>query len=100
MTPTERRKRDEEDLRAVLGMPAGRRFLNRVLVQAGLYSGSYAESPTATAYNEGRRSLALALLQEAKRVSPELYARGLREALDAEERDSAEEKKAKDSDDE
>ena len=83
MKPSERRKQDEEDLRAVLHTPAGRRFFHRLLVQSGLYGSSYAESPTATAFNEGRRSVAIALMAESQRVAPELYARGLREELEA-----------------
>lgn len=83
MKPAERRKQDEEDLRAVLSSPAGRRFFHRLLTQSGLYGGSYTESATATAFNEGRRSVAIALVGESQRIAPELYARGLREALDA-----------------
>lgn len=86
MTPTEKRERDEADLREVMSTPGGRRFVHRLIAQAGLYSPSYAESPTATAFNEGRRSIAIALMDEAKRVSSELYKRGLRETLDAIER--------------
>lgn len=83
MKPSDRRKQDEEDLRAVLHSPAGRRFFHRLVVQSGMYGSSYAESPTATAFNEGRRSIGIALMVEAKRIAPELYARGLREELDA-----------------
>lgn len=81
------KKELDADLHTVLGTPAGRRFFWRVLTQAGLQSSSFvAGEPTATAYNEGRRSIALALLAEAQRVVPELYTAGLREQLDAQER--------------
>lgn len=71
----------DSDFKAGLVTPAGRRVFIRVLTQAGLWSSSYVESPTGTAYNEGRRSVALALLTEAQRVCPELYAQALREQL-------------------
>ena len=80
MTPEEQ---NDADLRALLALPGGRRFLVRLLIQAGLYSSSYAESPTATAYNEGRRSVAIALMGEAQRVAVDKYLLALREQVDA-----------------
>lgn len=80
MTPEEQ---NDADLRALLALPGGRRFLVRLLTQAGLYSSSYAESPTATAYNEGRRSVAIALMGEAQRVAVDKYLLALREQVDA-----------------
>lgn len=71
----------DADFKGSLTSPGGRRVFIRVLTQSGLWSSSYVESPTGTAYNEGRRSVALALLQEAQRVCPELYAQALREQL-------------------
>lgn len=72
---------NDADFKGWLGGAAGRRTFIRLVTQAGLYSPSYAESPTATAYNEGRRSFALGLLSEAKRVCPELYLQALKEQL-------------------
>ncbi len=83
MKAKELQKQNDDDLRGWLASSQGRRLFMRLLTQAGLYSPSYAESPTATAYNEGRRSFALNLMQEAQRVCPELYAVALREQLDA-----------------
>ena len=88
MKPSARSKQNDDDMRALLSTPAGRRFFWRVLTQSGLYSSSYAESPTATAYNEGRRSVGLALMQEAQRVDAQRYAVALREQLDAAEVDA------------
>lgn len=82
MKPKDRQKLNDADMASTLSTPAGRRLFIRVLTQAGLWSSSYVESPTGTAYNEGRRSVALALLTEAQRVSPALYAQALREQLD------------------
>lgn len=88
MKPAERQKQNDDDMRVLLSSPAGRRFFFRILTQSGLYSSSYAESPTATAYNEGRRSVGLALMQEAQRVDPARYGVALREQLDAAELDA------------
>lgn len=88
MKPSEKQQQNDDDMRVLLSSPAGRRFFWRVLTQSGLYSSSYAESPTATAYNEGRRSIGLALMQEAQRVDPARYAVALREQLDAAELDA------------
>lgn len=80
------RKELDADLRVVLGNAAGRRFFWRLLTQAGLQSSSFVMGDqSATAFNEGRRSVALALLTEAQRVAPELYTTALREQLDAQE---------------
>lgn len=83
MKAKDRQKQNDADMLAFLSSSQGRRLFWRLLEQSGLYSSSYAESPTATAYNEGRRSFGLALLTEAQRVTPELYARALREQLEA-----------------
>ena len=84
MTPKKAaRAQADADLAFVLQNEAGRRFFWRLLEQLGLQSLSYAESPTATAFNEGRRSAAINLLREAQRVSPLMVSQGLREKLKA-----------------
>lgn len=88
MSPKDRNKQRDDDLRGVLSSPAGRRFLWRLLTQSGLHGASYSESPTATAYAEGRRSVAIGLMREVQRVTPELYATALKEQLDAEMREA------------
>ena len=90
MTPEAARKQADDDFRLVLSTWQGRRFLWRLLHAAGLYAPSYADSPATTAYNEGRRSVALHWLAEAQRVAPESYALGLRELLAAQEAEAAE----------
>lgn len=75
-------RQNDADLRGWLSSTQGRRLYLRQLTQAGLWSSSYAEKATATAYNEGRRSVALDLLREAQRVCPELHAQALREQID------------------
>lgn len=82
MKPKERQEQNDADLRGWLSSAGGRRLFTRLLQQAGLHSASFVESPTGTAYNEGRRSFALGLMIEAQRVCPELYVIALREQLD------------------
>lgn len=81
MSPKKVQEQIDADFKAGLTTPAGRRVFIRMLTQAGLWNSSYVESPTGTAYNEGRRSVALALMQEAQRVCPDLYSQALREQL-------------------
>lgn len=50
------------DLQMLLSFENGRRFIGWLLLQSGLFSGSYAESSDrATNYNEGLRAMGLLL---------------------------------------
>jgi hypothetical protein len=82
MSRTPEQQRDD-DVRAVLSTIEGRRFLWRLLEAGGLWGPSYAETATATAYNEGRRSVAINLMLELQRVAPERYLQALREHQEA-----------------
>lgn len=84
MSAKEEQKQRDTDFISWLSSSQGRRLYIRIITQAGLWSSSYVESPTGTAYNEGRRSVALGLLTEAQRVCPELHARALKEQLNQE----------------
>lgn len=84
MKRADRQKFADADLRSVMSTPAGRRFVWRLLTQAGLQGSSFASDPLTTAYNEGRRSVAISLLREAQRAAPELYTQALREQLEHE----------------
>lgn len=78
----------DDDLRCVLATPPGRRFLWRLMTQSGLSSASYADTDRATARNEGRRAVAIALEAEVRRVSPSLYVQAMREQADELEREA------------
>jgi hypothetical protein len=74
------------DLESVLGTGPGRRLYYRIIFQvACLESASYQASGQAMAYQEGRRSVAIALMQEAQAICPELWIRMLKERLTAAE---------------
>ena len=72
-----------EDARQLLGFEWGRRFLWRLLDDAGVWASSFSLEPLAMAHAEGRRSVGLALMAELQRVDAVAYALMLREQLDA-----------------
>jgi hypothetical protein len=84
-TQKERQRLESEqatdDLKAVMDSPPGRRFVWRLLEQAGVYRASYAgEATHATAFNEGRRNQGLQLLSEIFRACPGSYTLMVQEA--------------------
>ncbi|MFT3708033.1 MAG: hypothetical protein QM817_10290 [Archangium sp.] len=89
----ELQRKHDEALRWVLSGELGRLHFWALLERAGLYSSSYAEKAEATAFNEGRRSIAIGLLTEAQRVAPELYLQALKERHEAATREQHEAKK-------
>lgn len=81
----ERQAHDQElkDLRDVLSTRQGRRFVWKQLVQAGCFRMSFTYgAPETTAFNEGRRSLGLALMAEIHELDAALYIRMANEARD------------------
>lgn len=84
MTEKEMQEALDQDLRYILERPEGRRFIWRLideeaLVHAQSYSG---EATHATAFAEGRRYVGLRLVDECKRVAPQLFLRMNAEAID------------------
>jgi hypothetical protein len=75
----------DSDLRVLMLSPAGRRFIRRLL-DPMLGSSFVPGAPESTAFNEGRRSIALALLSEVQRVAPQSYALLRREEAEELER--------------
>lgn len=68
-------QRDLADLRAVLALPEGRRWLWRVLEQTAAFRASYdPDNPIRMAFAEGRRSTGLWLLAELQHAAPEAFA--------------------------
>lgn len=80
--------RDQEtnDLKSVLSTPAGRRFVWRQLAEAGVFRTSFVPlASDSTAYNEGRRSLGIALLAEITTETPHSYLLMQQEEIDNEQ---------------
>lgn len=76
-----RHDRDRKDLRDVLSTVQGRRFVWKQLEQAGVFRLSIAfGEPQRTDFNEGRRSLGLALMAEIHAFDPALYVQMAHEA--------------------
>lgn len=76
------RRRDEEDLRAVMSTPAGRRFVWHIIDDmAGTFGKSFTGEPLSSAFNEGRRSIGLNLMNEAQALAPDAYKLAFAEAL-------------------
>lgn len=70
------------DLEAVMGLPAGRRFVWAMLGECGLYRSSYHPSALIH-FNEGQRSIGLALLARLTADCPDQYLKMQSEAIDA-----------------
>lgn len=73
--------RAADDLRAVMALAEGRRFIWDLIERAGVFGPSYASDAGATAYNEGRRAVGIALLTRVQQDAPDAYALALNEAL-------------------
>lgn len=70
-----------DDLRAVMGAPEGRRFMWALLGECGLFRSSYHPSALIH-YNEGQRSIGLALLARLNDHCPDQYLTMQGEAID------------------
>lgn len=69
----------QEDIKWLMSDKRGRRFIHSLLSRANVYSSTFnPNSPTVTAFNEGRRREGLELLADIN-IVPELYIQMLRE---------------------
>jgi hypothetical protein len=80
-TPAQKHAREQAiaDFRAVMATDAGRRFYVRVLLRCGLWESSFVDSAARTAYQEGRRSIAVELVREGKVFASKDFSRALNE---------------------
>lgn len=74
--------RAREDLRKVLALPEGRRFVWSILSSTGVYGRAFTGEALTTAHNEGRREIGITLLEKIEADAPGSYLAMLREALD------------------
>jgi hypothetical protein len=72
--PDFHRREDDAALSWLMADGRGRRFVWRLLGDAGLFRSSMAPTSEGTAFNEGRRALGLALLAAISRVCPARFA--------------------------
>ena len=75
----ERRRKELEDLRWLLGHPQGRRIVTRLLDEAGVYRSSFNHSGSVMAFNEGKRHIGLFLIAELIEASPDGFMKVLKE---------------------
>lgn len=75
----ERRRKELEDLRWLLGHPQGRRLVSRVLDEAGVFRSSFNHSGSLMAFNEGRRHIGLWMTAELMEASADGYLKVLKE---------------------
>ncbi|MDT8419353.1 MAG: hypothetical protein RQ754_02890 [Desulfuromonadales bacterium] len=82
-----RREREIEDLKAVMATKEGRRFIWRLLGQAGIFRPSFvAGSPDTTAFNDGARNQGLNLMAEVMSEAPKQFLTMQQEAMDDEQK--------------
>jgi hypothetical protein len=75
----ERRRKELEDLRWLLGHPQGRRVAMRLLDEAGVYRSSFNHSGSVMAFNEGKRHIGLFLTAEFLEATPDGFMKVLKE---------------------
>ena len=75
----ERRRKELEDLRWLLGHPQGRRIVGRALDEAGVFRSSFNHSGSVMAFSEGRRHMGLWLTSELMEASADGYMKVLKE---------------------
>jgi len=81
-------KQELADLDSLMSLPAGRRFLWRLLTQSGVFRSSFSSDPLVMAMNEGQRNVGLRVVGAIMAACPEKYldmmrlAKGLRERED------------------
>lgn len=75
----EKRRRETEDLKWLMAHPQGRRFVSRLLEEAGVNRTSFNHSGSVMAFAEGKRHIGLFLTAEVLQASPEGYFKLLKE---------------------
>lgn len=87
-----RRQRELADLATVLSTKQGRRRTWAQLQQTGVFRQSFipGEPSEVTAFNEGRRSIGLALMADVHALDPELYLTMAKEAKEDEQKQQPE----------
>lgn len=77
-------ERAQDDLRAVLALPAGRRLLWRLLETCGTWKSSFHTSGQIFACNEGRRGVGVEMMAAIAEADPQAWIDMQQERLDAE----------------
>lgn len=75
----ERRRKELDDLRWLLGHPQGRRIIGRLLEEAGVFRSSFNHSGSVMAFSEGKRHMGLFITSELLEAAPDGYMKVLKE---------------------
>lgn len=67
------RELELDDLRVLLGLPEGRRFVWRVLAESRAFASSFHPEPSRAAFGEGKRRVGLWLLAELQQADPTAF---------------------------
>lgn len=74
-----RRRVEVDDLKWVMSHAQGRRFVARLLAEAGVHRASFNASAGVMSFNEGRRHIGLVILADLLDHTPEAYLKLLKE---------------------
>ena len=79
------REQEIEDIKAVMRLEAGRRFMYRLLVRAGVYETSYipGAAESNTFFREGKRNIGLWTMTELEESAPGSFLKMMEEAQNA-----------------
>ena len=66
------KEREVEDLKKLLSMPEGRRYIWRLMSSAGVFRTSFTGNST-TFFNEGKREIGLMVISEVMAASPSAF---------------------------
>jgi hypothetical protein len=74
-----RKDRELDDLKVVLKLPEGRRFIYWMLSSVGVWNTSFSLNSMQTSFNEGRRDVGLMLLKQLDEAEPNVHSQMLKE---------------------
>lgn len=80
------REKEQNDLRWVMSTKQGRRFMWRLLGEAGVYRLSFNTNNAVMAFNEGARNIGLSLVTSIVEACPDRYAEMRNEQKEAKEK--------------
>lgn len=80
--PEQIRNEELDDIRAVMNMESGRRFMSRLLGRARIFESCYAGSTNDTMFHEGERNIGLFILSEIDEACPQRTIEMMRESYE------------------
>ena len=75
------REQELDDIRSVMRMEAGRRFVARLLSESRIYQTSFAGQSNQTIFNEGMRNMGLFVFSEVEEACPNLLLEMMQEGI-------------------